>query len=136
MLRITHSQQGWSQKAGVKLHHDVADVKPWELHSNGHKLQHLGKEVITAATKMHPATCEESCMKDMTEYLYHFDFQKSIAGEAQSDAVSIWGPEWKSIQITSKPSVHDESISQHEWHKLMSSPAQFKDIVTGELFLH
>ena len=41
-------------------------------------------------------------MKDMTEYLYHFDFQKSIAGEAQSAAVSIWGPDWESIQLTNK----------------------------------
>ena len=37
-------------------------------------------------------------------------------------------------------SVHSEGISQHDevanmsqWHKLMSSPAQFKDSVTGEL---
>ena len=36
--------------------------------------------------------------------------------------------------------MHDEGISQHDevanmsqWHKLMSSPAQFKDSVTGEL---
>ena len=40
----------------TKLHHNVADVKPWELHINGHKLQPLGKEEIIAATMMHPAS--------------------------------------------------------------------------------
>ena len=77
----------------AKLHHNVADVKPWELHINGHRLQPLGKEEITAATKMCPAKCEESFMKDMAEYLYHLDFHKSIDGEAQSAAESIRRPD-------------------------------------------
>ena len=42
-------------EGGAKLHHNVADVKPWELHINGHKLQSLGKEAITAATTLRPA---------------------------------------------------------------------------------
>ena len=37
----------------TKLHHLPADVRPWEPHINGNKLQPLGKEDITAATKMH-----------------------------------------------------------------------------------
>ena len=28
--------------------------------------------------------------------------------------------------------IEDEVASMSQWHKLMSSPAQFKDIVTGE----
>ena len=86
----------------TKLHHNVGDVRPWELHINGNKLQPLGKEEIIAATMMHPASCEESFMKGLTEHTYHLGFKKSIAGEAQSAAGSLWAPDWQRIKLTNK----------------------------------
>ena len=86
----------------TKLHHLPADVRPWEPHINGNKLQPLGKEEIIAATMMHPASCEESFMKGLTEHTYHLGFKKSIAGEAQSAAGSLWAPDWQRIKLTNK----------------------------------
>ena len=85
-------------------------------------------------------------MKDMTEYLYHFDFQKSIAGEAQSAAVSIWGPDWKSIQLTNKAwrlaqrlALKDEMQTMHVYFMIsgMVIDAASKDLdqpATGVFF--
>ena len=86
----------------AKLHHNVADVKPWGLHINGHRLQPLGKEEINAATKMCPAASEESFLKVMTERLYNLVFQKSVDGEALSDAVYVMKPDWQSIHLPLK----------------------------------
>ena len=74
---------------------DAGDVRPWELHINGNKLQPLGKEEIIAATMMHPASCEESFMKGLTEHTYHLGFKKSIAGEFQSAKTSLKLSDWQ-----------------------------------------
>ena len=73
----------------AKLHHHVDGVKPWELHSNGHKLKHLGKDAI----QMHLATCEESLMWVMTGYTYNLGSNKTIDGGAKPAAESIWAPD-------------------------------------------
>ena len=86
----------------TKLHHLPADVRPWEPHINGNKLQPLGKEEIIAATMMHPASCEESFMKGLTEHTYHLDFKKSIAGEFQSAKTSLKLSDWQKIQQSNK----------------------------------
>ena len=83
----------------TKLHHLPADVRPWEPHINGNKLQPLGKEEIIAATMMHPASCEESFMKGLTEHTYHLDCEKNIAGEFQSAKTSL-----KSISLAKSES--------------------------------
>ena len=86
----------------TKLHHLPADVRPWEPHINGNKLQPLGKEEIIAATMMHPASCEESFMKGLTEHTYHLGFKKSIAGEFQSAKTSLKLSDWQKIQQSNK----------------------------------
>ena len=86
----------------AKLHHSGVDVKPWQLHINGQKLAALDAEEITAATKMQPATCEESFLQVMAQHTYHLGFQKSIADESLAAATWLWSEEWQHIKDSNK----------------------------------
>ena len=89
-------------EARPKLLHNAGKVKSWEPHINGYRLQPPGTYDITPATKMCPAASEESFLKVMTEHLYNLVFQKSVDGEALSDAVYIMKPDWQSIHLPLK----------------------------------
>ena len=89
-------------EARPKLLHNAGKVKSWEPHINGYRLQPPGTYDITPATKMCPAASEESFLKVMTEHLYNLVFQKSVDGEALSDAVYVMKPDWQSIHLPLK----------------------------------
>ena len=100
----------------AKLWNWVADVTPWDVDIGGHSLKPLGKEEITAATKMGRAKCEESFMHDMTEYLYHLEFHKSITAEAQSADKSLMATDWERIQLTNFTFKLSQKLCLHnEW---------------------
>ena len=81
----------------AKLHHPPAEVKPWQLQINGQQLAALDAEDIAAATTMKPSL-EDSFMKVMPQPTYHLSYQKSIAGENQCAAESIWPADWQHIK--------------------------------------
>ena len=97
----------------AKLHHNAGDVEPWELHINGHKLQPLGKGDITAATKMHPAKCEESFMKGLSGAFLP-NVRKSIDGGAHSAAPGISEQDWCQIQLHNNTWRHAHQLSLND----------------------